>query len=551
MRQSKCEKSFVESWWSHATLSSSLVVFGLLFALLLSDRLLTAAHFENHVLVVSDWTSVLCETAALSLVGILPVWLLGRRSRIFYAIFVPFGIVLLCVVWLVKIKFRTILSGSWVGIAFASSPEELRTFFGEYVSISIGVCLLALVVDIVCVVKFVGGVVRRTAVSRKSVAAALLGIVLLAGGACLMDKPIRKMLRGFPALWLLPSSVMQLSEQIDLIRMSTAPRIPDSICLSKPDGPPTVGVFVLGESATRTHWGLYGYARDTTPQMSSVRDELVVFKDLVTPSAATSEAMRHIFSTRTCEKCRDLRFVIPQALRQCQFSVMAYSNHHRWDLYSDEMCSLAGCESFVCIHELKELCRFDGEILPYLDEGLAAATNRTVVFLHLNGSHSRFEERCPSEVAPFGRTTSAGVERTQIDHYDNSIWYTDWVLGEVVKKLKAMGRPTWMIYLSDHGETPSAKSWRTATDMDLWEVPFIVWTSPEFNAEYPERVAALRRAKDKPLQSDQLFYGLLRFMGVEGLGNTPEEDFLSDSFKPRTPRLIFSGPSPSPYPRDL
>ena len=51
----------------------------------------------------------------------------------------------------------------------------------------------------------------------------------------------------------------------------------------------------------------------------------------------------------------------------------------------------------------------------------------------------------------------------------------------------------------------------------------------------------MRRAKDKPLQSDQLLYGLLRFMGVEGLGNAPEEDFLSDAFKPRTPRLILGG----------
>ena len=30
-------------------------------------------------------------------------------------------------------------------------------------------------------------------------------------------------------------------------------------------------------------------------------------------------------------------------------------------------------------------------------------------------------------------------------------------------------------------------------------------------------------------------------MGVEGLGNAPEEDFLSDSFRPRSPRLILSG----------
>ena len=89
MRRCDCKvKRAFESWWSCAAFSSSLVVFGLLFALLLSDRLLTAAHFENHALIVSDWVPVLCETAALSLVGVLPLWLFGRRSRIFYAIFV-------------------------------------------------------------------------------------------------------------------------------------------------------------------------------------------------------------------------------------------------------------------------------------------------------------------------------------------------------------------------------------------------------------------------------------------------------------------------------
>ena len=33
-------------------------------------------------------------------------------------------------------------------------------------------------------------------------------------------------------------------------------------------------------------------------------------------------------------------------------------------------------------------------------------------------------------------------------------------------------------------------------------------------------------------------------MGVEGLGNAPEDDFLDDAFKPRSPRLILNGSRP-------
>ena len=38
----------------------------------------------------------------------------------------------------------------------------------------------------------------------------------------------------------------------------------------------------------------------------------------------------------------------------------------------------------------------------------------------------------------------------------------------------------------------------------------------------------------------------MRFMGVEGLGNAPEEDFLSDAFTPRSPRLIHGGTAYTP-----
>ena len=112
-----------------------------------------------------------------------------------------------------------------------------------------------------------------------------------------------------------------------------------------------------------------------------------------------------------------------------------------------------------------------------------------------------------------------------------------------LETLEESGRPSWLIYLSDHGETPSSKNWRTATDRDLWDIPFVVWTSKEFKEKYPEKVLKLTAAKDKPLQSDQLLYGLLDFAGVEGLGIEPCENFLDEEFRPRRPRLIQGGKS--------
>ena len=83
--------------------------------------------------------------------------------------------------------------------------------------------------------------------------------------------------------------------------------------------------------------------------------------------------------------------------------------------------------------------------------------------------------------------------------------------------------------------------WRLQTDDDLWEVPFIVWTSNEFKERFPEKIDALRRASRLPLQSDQLLYGILSFCGVEGLGNKPCENFLDPTFKCREKRMINGG----------
>ena len=102
-------------------------------------------------------------------------------------------------------------------------------------------------------------------------------------------------------------------------------------------------------------------------------------------------------------------------------------------------------------------------------------------------------------------------------------------------------RPAYMVYLSDHGESPSSKGWRTATDRDLWDVPFVIWLSKKFRRQYPEVVAELENARNRPLQSDQLFFGLLRLAGVDGLNVDPTLDFAGSAFVPRSPRVIMGG----------
>ena len=527
---------------SNANLFASAVVFGLLFLLFLADRV---SFFDPRLLPVYGFgfcLSLVGDAAVLALHALLPLWLLGRYARLFYAVCIPIEFAFVCIQWFVRSQFNMYLSGSWVGILVASSPEEIRWFFWHYASVASFAILAAAIVAAVCLVKALS-VVRKTSATRVTVIAAVVVAALLVCECRRREVgTVIGLAKTFPAIWLVPNSILHFSEQYESAKMVRHPQLPDTVRLDRREGAPVVGAFVLGESATRSHWSLYGYGRATSPEMDAIRGELVVFSDLLTPSPQTCAAMRDIFTARTCERSRDFRFSLSQVLRVCGFDLPFYSGHGSWDRwYSGEACSFSGCDPLVWTTDVDEDSRFDSALLPHFQKHLGNSSTNCIVFLHMMGSHLPFNERYPADDAPFGERTSAGVMRTQVDHYDNTIWHTDRFLGEIVRKLKALHRPAWMIYVSDHGETPSANGWRMATDNDLWEVPFFVWTSPEFDAAYPERIAALRRAKDKPLQSDQLLYGLLRFMGVKGLGNAPEEDFLDDSFKPRDPRVILGG----------
>ena len=50
---------------------------------------------------------------------------------------------------------------------------------------------------------------------------------------------------------------------------------------------PRTYVFIVGESANRNHLSLYGYKRNTTPKLEAMRDELVVFEDVISPDTHT------------------------------------------------------------------------------------------------------------------------------------------------------------------------------------------------------------------------------------------------------------------------
>jgi heptose-I-phosphate ethanolaminephosphotransferase len=59
---------------------------------------------------------------------------------------------------------------------------------------------------------------------------------------------------------------------------------------------PKTFVIILGESLSRSHMQLYGYTRETNPELTSIKKQLYIFKDVISPATTTIEAMRFILT---------------------------------------------------------------------------------------------------------------------------------------------------------------------------------------------------------------------------------------------------------------
>ena len=184
-----------------------------------------------------------------------------------------------------------------------------------------------------------------------------------------------------------------------------------------------------------------------------------------------------------------------------------------------------------------ELCAngecLDGVLLRGLDARLAALpperrARGVVLVLHQMGSHGpAYSERSPAAFKRFGpECTSSHLpdcSGEQIRNaYDNSIAYTDHVLGSAIGWLRAQGGYDGaLLYLADHGESLGENNlylhglpYALAPDAQK-HVPWVTWLSPAFEQRSGIATGCLRGRADARLTHDHLFHSVLGLLQVQ------------------------------------
>ncbi|EJR5723208.1 phosphoethanolamine transferase [Escherichia coli] len=233
-------------------------------------------------------------------------------------------------------------------------------------------------------------------------------------------------------------------------------------------------VLIVGEFVRVDNMSLYGYTRSTTPQVEAQRKQIKLFNQAISgaPYTALSVPLSLTADSVLSHDIHNYPDNIINMANQAGFQTFWLSSQSAFRQNGTAVTSIA-----MRAMETVYVRGFDELLLPHLSQALQQNTQqKKLIVLHLNGSH---------EPACSAYPQSSAVFQPQDDQdacYDNSIHYTDSLLGQVFELLK--DRRASVMYFADHGleRDPTKKNvyfhgGREASQQ-AYHVPMFIWYSP-------------------------------------------------------------------------
>jgi lipid A ethanolaminephosphotransferase len=294
---------------------------------------------------------------------------------------------------------------------------------------------------------------------------------------------------------------------------------------------PRLFIFVLGETARAQNHTLNGYARDTTPRM--VASGGYYFPNTESCGTATAISVPCMFSGYSRKEFSLAKGRSAETL----FDVIGKSGARMiWrdnDSGCKGVCDKTEFEDFTNAVDpkwcLEESNCFDEILLEGLESKIRAVAKDTLVVLHLKGSHGpAYYKRYPKKFEKFSPTCqtndlAACDTASLVNSYDNTIVYTDHVIGEVIKTAENLSDQfaTAVLYVSDHGESLGESGLflhgmpYAIAPKEQTRVPMYAWVSPQFIKMERWDAGCMARQTRTQRSHDNVYSTVLGFMEID------------------------------------
>jgi len=292
-----------------------------------------------------------------------------------------------------------------------------------------------------------------------------------------------------------------------------------------------VVAIVIGETARKHNFSLYGYERKTNPRLEK-EPGLIIINKAETVFNNTFKAYT-VFLSRATPDNFDLYLEEPsliKAFSEAGFQTVYISNQGLpygsiYKAYSEQADTLVNLYTSMNRHATDE------RIIPVFKEILQNSENQDLcVIIHSIGSHFRYNMRYPERFEHFAPAIGddldlAFVSEKQrqelINAYDNSILFTDYFLSELITGLhRDTSSASLLFYASDHGEnifdTEEKKFAHGGPEPSRFEkeIPLLIWRSEQYDKMFSEKIANVQANQDKPVNTTHFFPTILDLSGI-------------------------------------
>ncbi len=458
----------------------------------------------------------------------LSMWLLRMVARILLAIF---AIINATAVYFI-ITYSVIINATTIENVFNTRYSEASGFFSW--SLWLFIAVFGVLPALYCLMQpVVIGKAKKLGIYCGSSLAIILLVASLNIGQTLWISQHDTELGGLLQPW---------SYVVNTCRVISSYQNEQTEDIKLPDGTitdheKTVVVLVIGESARKANFQLYGYQRDTNPLLSK-QEGLKVYQ-------ATACATYTTAGTKAILEPKDsgdLYELLPNyAFRTGVDVSWRTSNWGEPPIHIDE---------YLTDTDLSDLYQgksndYDDILYYGLRERIESSQkDKVLIILHTSTSHGpKYADKYPKEFEvykPVAKNIEEGEKNIGmlINAYDNTIRYTDFLLNSLINTLREM--KDWhsaMIFISDHGESLGEnKMFMHGLPMKLapkvqYEIPFLVWTSDGFRTYKQTSSSQDAPEGELPavLEQHYIFHSVLNLLSIQ----SPAYNKDYDIFAPR------------------
>ena len=319
-----------------------------------------------------------------------------------------------------------------------------------------------------------------------------------------------------------------------------------------------ITVFVIGESLSRHHMGLYGYQRNTNPLLQQ-QPNLIVLSNAISNHTQTLQSIFHMITDSDNQQPKSFNEVtsLINIANAAQVHTAWLSNQTRLGFtnnWTSILASEADDNFFINGHSTgtgrNRSKSYDELLFPPFEEQLQQSSNQ-LIFLHLFGNHSTYAKRYPFGYTHFDEEESIHIGNhtvaadDMLNSYDNAVRYNDFIINSFIDQLKALDCSCLLVYSSDHGEdlvNRTGHNARLYTPL-MVEIPVLFWYSDKWGERHADKLQNLQENRNKAFMNDSLFHTALGLMGISTRIYQAQHDISSNQFV-EIPRVTLHGTQP-------